>query len=98
MMHKSHDFLSVSPVNIMRPGFMLVRQRQSSHRSLFLALALWLISAPIQAALDIEIFGGGASQIPIAITPFAGKEKLKPGITAVVAADLQRRGLFRLVD
>ena len=77
---------------------MLIRQRQSSRRSLFLALALWLISAPIQAALDIEIFGGGASQIPIAITPFAGEEKLKHSITAVVAADLQRSGLFRLVD
>ena len=98
MMHKSHDYLSTPPVNIMKLGFMLARHRQSTRCSLFLALVLWSISAPIQAALDIEIFGGGASQIPIAITPFVGEEKLKHGITAVVAADLQRSGLFRLVD
>ena len=98
MMNKSHDYLSGPPVNTMKPGFMLVRHRQPTRCSLFLALVLWSISAPIQAALDIEIFGGGASRIPIAIIPFVGEEKLKHGITAVVAADLQRSGLFRLVD
>ncbi len=98
MMNKSHDYLSGPLVNTMKPGFMLVRHRQPTRCSLFLALVLWSISAPIQAALDIEIFGGGASRIPIAIIPFVGEEKLKHGITAVVAADLQRSGLFRLVD
>ena len=98
MMNKSHDYLSGPSVNTMKPGFMLVRHRQPTRCSLFLALVLWSISAPIQAALDIEIFGGGASRIPIAIIPFVGEEKLKHGITAVVAADLQRSGLFRLVD
>jgi len=64
-----------------------------------LALLFWLISSsPLQAALDIEIFGGGATQIPIAIVPFAAEEKLAQGVTPVVAADLQRSGLFRLVD
>ena len=57
-----------------------------------------LISQPVHAALNIEIFGGGATQIPIAIVPFAAEEKLKQSITPVVAADLQRSGLFRLVD
>ena len=61
-------------------------------------LLLWLISTPLHATLNIEIFGGGATQIPIAIVPFAAEEKLKQGITPVVAADLQRSGLFRLVD
>ncbi|MEY4960015.1 MAG: Tol-Pal system beta propeller repeat protein TolB [Pseudomonadota bacterium] len=98
MMNKSHDYLSGPPVNTMKPSFMLVRHRQPTRCSLFLTLVLWSISAPIQAALDIEIFGGGASRIPIAIIPFVGEEKLKHGITAVVAADLQRSGLFRLVD
>lgn len=63
-----------------------------------LVLFLWLIGAPAHATLDIEIFGGGATQIPIAIVPFAAEEKLNQGITPVVAADLQRSGLFRLVD
>lgn len=62
-----------------------------------LVLFLWLIG-PAHAALDIEIFGGGATQIPIAIVPFAAEEKLNQGITPVVAADLQRSGLFRMVD
>ena len=47
-------------------------------------LFLWLISAPLHAALDIEIFGGGATQIPIAIVPFAAEERLNQSITPVV--------------
>ena len=61
-------------------------------------LFLWLAGANAYATLNIEIFGGGATQIPIAIVPFAGEEKLTQSITPVVAADLQRSGLFRLVD
>ena len=82
----------------MKVDFMLTRSRQSSRHTFTLAFLLWLISTPLQAALDIEIFGGGATQIPIAIAPFTAEEKLKQSITAVVAADLQRSGLFRLVD
>jgi TolB protein len=61
-------------------------------------LFLWLAGANAYATLNIEIFGGGATQIPIAIVPFAAEEKLSQSITPVVAADLQRSGLFRLVD
>jgi len=62
-------------------------------------IVLWLLSAPLHAALTIEIFGGGATQIPIAIAPFAAEDKIKPGIVSpIVAADLNRSGLFRLVD
>ena len=50
------------------------------------------------AALTIEIVGSGANQIPVAIVPFAGESNLPQGITAVVAADLQRSGLFRMID
>ena len=63
-----------------------------------IALILWLVSAPLHAALNIEIFGGGAKQIPIAIVPFAAEEKLKEPLTPVISADLHRSGLFRLVD
>ena len=63
------------------------------------ALIICLFSTPpLHAALDIEIFGGGASQIPIAIVPFAAEERLTQSITAVVQSDLQRSGLFRMVD
>ncbi len=61
-------------------------------------LVVWLISTPLQAGLDIEIFGGGTTRIPIAIVPFADEYKLEQSVTAVVGADLERSGLFRLVD
>ena len=59
--------------------------------------ALGLVSAA-QAQLRIEIIGGGAKQIPVAIVPLRGEDKLSQSITGVVAADLQRSGLFRMVD
>src|SRR5690349_1827216 len=69
------------------------------HRLSKYAFVLLLLTAmPVHAALNIEIFGGGATQIPIAIVPFAAEETLKQSITPVVGADLQRSGLFKLVD
>lgn len=62
--------------------------------SVFLTLAL----PPAGAALTIEIVGTGANQIPIAIAPFAGEDRLPQRVTEVVSADLQRSGLFRLVN
>ncbi len=53
---------------------------------------------PLQASLNIEIFGGGATKIPIAIAPFTGEKSLPQNITTVVSADLERSGLFKLVD
>jgi len=61
--------------------------------------AAWLLLAPLaHAALTIEIVGSGANQIPISVVPFAGENALPQGITAVIAADLQRSGLFMIVD
>lgn len=61
---------------------------------------VFLLSAalPVHAALDIEITGAGEHQIPISIVPFAGEEKLTQQISAVIANDLKRSGLFRLID
>ncbi|MEO8343940.1 MAG: Tol-Pal system protein TolB, partial [Gallionella sp.] len=50
------------------------------------------------AALSIEIIGAGEHQIPVAIVPFGGESKLAQTINEVIAGDLQRTGLFRLVD
>jgi TolB protein len=61
-------------------------------------LLLLLLAAPLsQAALTIEIIGGGATQIPIAIVPFKNESGLQQPLTPVIGADLQRSGLFRLV-
>ena len=48
------------------------------------------------AALEIEISGGGAQQIPIAIVPFGGAANTKDNISEIIAADLNRSGLFRV--
>jgi TolB protein len=50
------------------------------------------------AVLNIEIIGAGEHQIPVAIVPFGGESKLAQTINEVIAGDLQRTGLFRLVD
>ena len=50
------------------------------------------------AQLTIEIIGGGATSIPIAIVPFAGESNYPLGVSGIVGADLSRSGLFRLVD
>lgn len=59
---------------------------------------LLLCASPSYAVLTIEIIGGGATQIPVAIVPLAGEQGLPQSITAVVGADLARSGLFKLVD
>ncbi len=66
-------------------------------RNIFFVL-LMVVALPVQAALDIEITGAGEHQIPISIVPFAGEEKLSQKISEVIANDLKRSGLFRLVD
>ncbi len=59
----------------------------------------WLFFVQVASAeLRIEVIGGGATQIPIAIVPFRAEEGLTQRITPVVTADLARSGLFRTVD
>jgi TolB protein len=63
-----------------------------------LLFALLCVALPARAELTIEITGAGEHQTPIAIVPFAGEENLKQHISSIVAADLTRSGLFRIVD
>ncbi len=67
-------------------------------RRCLLFLLLSAASLAARAALTIEIVGSGATQYPIAIVPFRAEAGLSQQITPVVAADLARSGLFRLVD
>lgn len=60
-------------------------------------LLLAAFALPARADLTIEISGAGEHQTPIAVVPFAGEDKLAQSISAIVGADLQRSGLFRLV-
>ena len=62
---------------------------------LFMILALGL-SAPAQAELRIDVTRGNVEPLPIAINDFTGTPVAKQ-ISDVVAADLQRSGLFRTI-
>jgi TolB protein len=60
----------------------------------FLAVFLF-VALPARAQLTIEITGGGANQIPIAVLPFAGEAVLPQSISEIVEQDLSRSGRFR---
>lgn len=61
-------------------------------------LLLLMQASMASAVLTIEIIGAGEHQIPVSIVPFGGDEKIAQSINEVVTGDLQRSGLFRLVD
>ena len=71
-------------------------------KQLVLSTAFLIISlvnlSPAVAALDIEISGGSAQQIPIAVLPFGNAGSTKDNINEIIAADLKRSGLFRLLE
>lgn len=54
-----------------------------------------VVAGHAHAQLSIEITGGGANQIPIAIVPFAGEAALLAPMTDVIEADLARSTRFR---
>lgn len=65
-------------------------------RSILLTL-LALLAWPAWAAMTIEIVGGAGNRIPIAVVPFAASGATD-NPAEVIAADLERSGLFRLID
>jgi TolB protein len=73
-------------------------KKHNSFRIFLLAL-LWLSLTPVaHSQLRIEIIGGGANQVPIAIAPFKAEATLPQQVTNIIAADLHRSGLFKIVD
>jgi TolB protein len=54
-------------------------------------LAVW-------AQFRVEISGVGVTQLPIAITGFRGDEAAPQKVGAIVSADLERSGQFKLID
>jgi TolB protein len=55
-------------------------------------------AGPAAAQFRVEISGIGGTQIPVAIATFRDEDKAPVPVSAVIRADLQRSGLFRLVD
>src|SRR5258706_13908111 len=62
-----------------------------------LLAALLFLNGAARGQLTIEIIGGGANQIPIAVLPFAGESALPQSITEIVEPDLSRSGRFRAI-
>ena len=50
------------------------------------------------AQLTVEITGAGANRLPVTIADFAGERIVAQALTSVIRSDLDRSGLFRLVD
>jgi TolB protein len=63
---------------------------------LFLGALLLTLAARAQLTIDITTSGG--RQVPIAVMPMAGESTQPQSVSEVVAADLGRTGLFRLVN
>lgn len=64
----------------------------------WLALAGAALSGPVAAQFRVEISGVGATQLPIAIGRFREEDKSPQPTSAIVRADLERSGAFRVVD
>ncbi len=70
-----------------------------SLRPFLLLLALLTLPyASAQAQLTIEIVGGAGTAVPIAVVPLQGESAFPLGISGIVAADLARSGVFKMVD
>ncbi|MFT3760779.1 Tol-Pal system beta propeller repeat protein TolB [Thauera sp.] len=65
---------------------------------LLLVIALAGLALGARAQLSIEITGAGASRFPVIIPIFEHEGQLPNSVTDVVRADLDRSGLFSLVD
>lgn len=59
---------------------------------------LLCLSVGARAELTIDIVGGAAQQIPIAVVPFAQSPSPGDNMAAIIGADLRRSGLFRVLE
>ena len=65
----------------------------------FAAFFFISVAMPAHAVVEIEIIGGAANKIPVALVPFQGQgEQPKPALTDIIGQDLLRSGQFKLVD
>lgn len=63
-----------------------------------LCLMAGMLTLPALAQFRVEVSGIGLTQLPIAIAPFRGDDTSPQKIGAIVQADLERSGQFRLID
>jgi TolB protein len=63
----------------------------------FLLVGFLLLALAARAQLTIDITTTGGRQIPIAVVPMSGESAQPQSVSEVIAADLSRTGLFKLV-
>ena len=71
--------------------------RRHALRAIGASLALPALT-PAFAQFRVEIKGVGATQIPIVLGRFRDEERQPQSISAIVRADLERSGVFKIVD
>ncbi len=59
---------------------------------------LMFFAVPAHAVLNIEITGAGEHQTPISLVRFSGDAAIAQGLLELVSNDLNRTGLFKLID
>jgi TolB protein len=64
----------------------------------FLFSATLLAGASASAQLRVEIAGVGNNQIPVAIVAFADEAMAPAQVSAIIRADLERSGVFKVID
>ena len=60
--------------------------------------AALLPTGAAQAQFRVQISGVGATQVPIAVARFKDEDRAPQPVSAIIRADLERSGMFKLVD
>lgn len=77
---------------------MLMNDKRMWRRRDVAALLGGFAVAPAFAQFRVEVTGVGLTQLPIAIAPFRGQDQAPQKVSAIIAADLERSGQFRVID
>jgi TolB protein len=67
-------------------------------RRTFLSACGAAVAAPALAQFKVEISGVGATQLPIAVAKFRDEDRANQPVSAIVRADLERSGAFKIID
>ena len=68
------------------------------YRRRLLGAAVALLPMLVFAQFRVEISGVGGTQLPIAIPDFRDESRAGHPVAAIIRADLERSGQFRIVD
>jgi TolB protein len=64
----------------------------------YLLFSASLLMGAAHAQLKVEIAGVGGNQIPVAVAAFADESLAPAQVSAIIKADLERSGVFKVID